>query len=91
MDTEARPAVRTDYLPFGRRDELLLELRRRNRGATIHTVLHAMPLYWRGNPPASLPATEALGLEILTLPTSAGMTSDDIDYVRRHGLERTQK
>ncbi|MEO6006383.1 MAG: DegT/DnrJ/EryC1/StrS aminotransferase family protein [Opitutus sp.] len=72
------------------RDALLLELRRRNIGATIHyTVLHLMPLYLRGKPPVSLPVTEAIGRDILTLPTSASMSQADIEYVCHHVRELT--
>lgn len=66
------------------RDALLSELRRRNIGATIHYgLLHHMPLYAH---PASrpLPHAEAVGSEILTLPISASMTNDDVDYVCAH-------
>lgn len=64
------------------RDQLLLELRQRNIGATVHyALLHLMPLY---KSKASLPATEAIGREILTLPISASMTVEDIDYIRGH-------
>ncbi len=69
------------------RDDLLLELRQRNIGATIHyALLHLMPLYHHGQPD-SLPVTEALGQEILTLPISASMTLDDVDYVTAHLAE----
>lgn len=73
--------------PGGRwsRDELLLELRRRNIGATIHyTPLHLMPLYRHAGP---LPAAEALGREILTLPISASMTEADAECVCAHLAE----
>jgi dTDP-4-amino-4,6-dideoxygalactose transaminase len=64
------------------RDQLLLELRQRNIGATVHyALLHLMPLY---NSTASLPATESIGREILTLPIGASMTIEDIDYVCGH-------
>jgi perosamine synthetase len=68
------------------RNDLLLELRRRNIGATIHyTVLHLMPLYHRGKAsPPSLPATEAIGRDIITLPTSASMLPEDVQYVCSH-------
>ncbi len=68
------------------RDELLLALRRRNIGATIHyALLHSMPLYQAAD--TRLPATEAIGREILTLPISASMTLDDVDYVCAHLAE----
>jgi len=57
------------------RDELILALRERNIGASIHYApLHDMPLYTRGAAPADLPVTEALRFSILTLPISASMT-----------------
>jgi dTDP-4-amino-4,6-dideoxygalactose transaminase len=76
--------------PGGRwtRDQLLLELRARNIGATIHYApLHLMPLYTHDAPPPSLPAAEALGREVLTLPISAHMTVADAEYVCGHLAE----
>jgi dTDP-4-amino-4,6-dideoxygalactose transaminase len=65
------------------RDHLLLELRKRNIGATVHyALLHRMPLYQSSKAP--LPISEALGDEILTLPISASMNTDDVDYVCSH-------
>lgn len=73
------------------RDELLLELRRRNIGATIHyALLHGMPLYHHDHSPSglrALPATESVGREILTLPISASMTAADVNYVCDHLAE----
>lgn len=61
------------------RDELLLALRDRNVGASIHyPPLHRMALY--GNQPA-VPVTEALYDRIMTLPISAAISPDDADYV----------
>lgn len=72
------------------RDALLGELRRRNIGATIHyALLHTMPLYLKGRARAELPVSETLGREILTLPISASMTDDDVDYVCGHLAELT--
>ena len=69
------------------RDQLLLELRRRNIGATIHYgLLHRMPLY-SASAPSPLPVSEALGRAILTLPISASMTEEDVDYVCAHLTE----
>jgi perosamine synthetase len=69
------------------RDQLLLELRQRNIGATIHYgLLHLMPLY-AASASAPLPDSEALGREILTLPISASMTVADVDYVCGHLAE----
>jgi dTDP-4-amino-4,6-dideoxygalactose transaminase len=63
------------------RDEVLFALRERMVGASIHyPPLHAMPLY-RKLRAASLPVTERVCKEILTLPMSATMTSDDVEYV----------
>lgn len=70
------------------RDELLFELRQRNIGATIHyTLLHPMPLYGHSGQVSTLPVTEALGRNILTLPISAHMTIEDVDYVCGHLAE----
>ena len=65
------------------RNEVLLTLRRRNIGASIHYApLHTMPLY--GQTQASLPVTDYLASRILTLPISASMSVADVDYVATH-------
>jgi perosamine synthetase len=65
------------------REELLLDLRAKNIGASIHYApLHLMPLYARtGKQPASLPGTERVAERIMTLPISSSMTLDDADDV----------
>jgi dTDP-4-amino-4,6-dideoxygalactose transaminase len=63
------------------RDELLLALRALNIGASIHyRPLHNQPLYYREGSVA-LPATEYLADQIMTMPISAQMTIDDVEYV----------
>lgn len=63
------------------RNELLLALRRRNIGASVHyPPLHAMPAY-QAQGCASLPHTEWLAGRIMTLPISASMTLQDADEV----------
>jgi len=66
------------------RDALLLALRQRNIGASVHyPSLHNMSLYancFAGE----LPMTEKLADQIMTLPISAKMTLDDVDYVMDH-------
>lgn len=63
------------------RDELLLELRRLNIGASIHyPPLHKMPLYGCANQ-SHLPNTEMICERVLTLPISASMDIEDADYV----------
>jgi len=63
------------------RDNLLLELRARNIGASIHyPPLHKMPLYAKNNA-VSLPNTETICSQILTLPISAKMPLIDATYV----------
>lgn len=65
----------------GSRDELLLQLRARNVGASIHyPPLHRMPLYDDREQPA-LPRTERLCERIMTLPISASMKIEDAGYV----------
>lgn len=60
------------------RDELLLELRRRNIGATIHyEPLHVMPLYGHPGGAASLPDTDRIARSILTLPIGASVSESD--------------
>lgn len=64
------------------RDELVLRLRARNVGASIHYApLHRMPLYTGGGPSAALPHTEAVADRILTLPIGAGMDRHDAESV----------
>lgn len=67
-----------------RRDDLLLALRARNIGASVHyRPLHGEPLYTvRGI--SSLPNTDFLADKIMTLPISAKMTLADVDYVAAH-------
>lgn len=63
------------------RDELMVELRARNIGASIHYApLHFMPLYAFAEPPA-LPNTENICKRIITLPISASMNLNDAEYV----------
>jgi dTDP-4-amino-4,6-dideoxygalactose transaminase len=62
------------------RNDLLLQLRSRNVGASIHYApLHFMPLYGANQP--SLPSTELICNRIMTLPISSSMTIADADYV----------
>ena len=69
------------------RDELILALRKRNIGASVHYVpLHQMPLYGDAGL-ERLPHTEEICRRIVTLPISASMTRDDADYVCSNLLE----
>jgi dTDP-4-amino-4,6-dideoxygalactose transaminase len=69
------------------RDELLLALRERNLGATVHyQPLHLMPLYAESRPPKGLPVTERLAPRIMTLPISANMSVADAEEVTDHLL-----
>lgn len=64
------------------RDELILALRAKNIGASIHySPLHLMPLYHQGRKPDPLPVTEEVSKSIVTLPISASMTEVDARYV----------
>lgn len=73
------------------RDDLLLALRDSNIGASIHyRPLHGQPLYGK-NGVASLPVTERLAEQIMTLPISARMTRDDVDYVVYHLAKLLQR
>jgi dTDP-4-amino-4,6-dideoxygalactose transaminase len=66
------------------RDELLLELRKQNIGASIHyPPLHLMPFYVR-NGQMTLPHTDSICDRIMTLPISASMTLEDAEYVIFH-------
>ncbi len=69
------------------RNDLLLALRRRNIGASVHyQPLHTMPFYQQAGT-TSLPHTEALADRIMTLPISATMCAADVDDVTGHLLE----
>jgi dTDP-4-amino-4,6-dideoxygalactose transaminase len=66
------------------RDELVLALRSRNIGASIHyTPLHLEPFY-AGRSRSPLSNCDYLGARIMTLPISASMTDADVDYVTAH-------
>lgn len=83
-DSHARHLLVAQFDPAKtgmQRDELLLALRARNIGASIHyRPLHGQPLYTaRGI--SQLPVTESLAEKIMTLPISAKMTMNDVDYV----------
>jgi dTDP-4-amino-4,6-dideoxygalactose transaminase len=63
------------------RNDIVLALRERNVGASIHyTPLHTMPLFAQ-TPHTDMTATNHLGDRIMTLPISASVTLDDVDYV----------
>jgi dTDP-4-amino-4,6-dideoxygalactose transaminase len=63
------------------RNELLLELRARNIGASVHyPPLHTLPLF-RPYVRASLPNAEELMHDIITLPIGPSVTVDDATYV----------
>jgi dTDP-4-amino-4,6-dideoxygalactose transaminase len=67
------------------RDEIVVELRQRNIGATIHyTPLHSMPFYEQKYGQCKLPITEDIGRRIMTLPISSSMTTQDAEYVCEH-------
>lgn len=69
-----------ERMPFPR-NELVLELRSLNVGASVHyPPLHKMHLYARYNP-GPLPVTERICERILTLPISASMTPDEASQV----------
>jgi dTDP-4-amino-4,6-dideoxygalactose transaminase len=75
------------FLPTDRmritRNEVLLTLRRRNIGASVHYApLHTMGVY--GQQGASLPHTDRIARQIMTLPISASMTVADADDVVSH-------
>ena len=64
------------------RDEIILLLRAKNIGASIHYApLHLMPLYHQGQNPVYLPVTEAVTRSLVTLPISASMTEQEACYV----------
>jgi dTDP-4-amino-4,6-dideoxygalactose transaminase len=64
------------------REELIVALRARNIGATIHyTPLHGMPLYLGDRPTDQLPVTEDVAARCITLPISASMTAADAEEV----------
>jgi len=64
------------------REDLILGLRARNIGTTIHyQPLHTMPLYTGSTGPERLPVTEDVARRCVTLPISASMTMQDADDV----------
>jgi len=64
------------------REHLILGLRARNIGATIHyQPLHTMPLYVGSAESEHLPVTEDVARRCVTLPISASMTMQDADDV----------
>jgi perosamine synthetase len=68
------------------RGDVVLEMRNRKIGASIHyRPLHTIPLYSERFP-ASLPSTEWIAERVMTLPISANMTDDDVLYVAEHFL-----
>jgi dTDP-4-amino-4,6-dideoxygalactose transaminase len=65
-----------------RRAEILMGLRERGIGATVHyPPLHLMPLYNRDRPAPPLVVTEQIGRRVMTLPIGASMTTDDARWV----------
>jgi dTDP-4-amino-4,6-dideoxygalactose transaminase len=68
------------------RNQLVLALRERNIGASIHyTPLHAMTFY--SQYALELPVTDWLAARILTLPIGPSMSEEDVDYVAAHMAE----
>lgn len=66
------------------RNEVLLRLREKNVGATIHySPLHLMPLYGKGGS-CGLEVTERVVKSLITLPLSSSMTVEDAEYVVTH-------
>ena len=64
------------------RDDLILKLRERNIGASVHYMpLHNMNYYKHLSKEAKLPVCEKVFASILTLPISASMDLKDADYV----------
>lgn len=73
------------------RDDLLVALRDWNIGASIHyRPLHGQPLYCK-NGVVSLPVTERLAEQIMTLPINARMTRDDVEYVVQYLAKLIQR
>ncbi len=70
------------------RNEVVLKLRAKNIGASIHYApLHTMPLYASENSANTLRNTEKLAGEIMTLPISASMTLADANEVIDHLID----
>lgn len=63
------------------RNDVILALRARNIGASIHYApLHTMPFFAQ-TPRTDMTNTDYLSERIMTLPISASMTIEDADYV----------
>jgi dTDP-4-amino-4,6-dideoxygalactose transaminase len=72
------------------RNELLLELRERNIGVSIHYApLHTLPLY-RAYLRGELPNTEMLMADIMTLPFGVGISDADADHVTHQFVDCIQ-
>jgi UDP-4-amino-4-deoxy-L-arabinose-oxoglutarate aminotransferase len=66
------------------RDDVVLALRAKNIGASIHYApLHLMPLYCGDQQPVSLPTTEQVAGQLVTLPIGASMTPGDAEDALR--------
>lgn len=69
------------------RDGLILFLRGKNIGASVHYMpLHLMDYYKKGNKQGKLPVCEKFFERIVTLPISESMTLEDADYVIKEFL-----
>ena len=72
------------------RNDLLVELRARNIGASIHYApLHTLPHY-QPYVRASLPNVEQLMNDIMTLPIGPRVTGEDVTYVTDQVSERIE-
>ncbi len=73
------------------RNELLLKLRAKNIGASIHYApLHTHPLY-QSYTSGDLPNTEMLMQDIMTLPFGASVSDEEANYVLNHIINYIQK
>lgn len=72
------------------RNDIVLALRERNVGASIHYApLHTMPFFAQ-TPRTKMTNTDYLSERIMTLPISASMTLDDSEYVINQVLQLLQ-
>ena len=65
------------------RDVLVLKLRDRGIGASVHfdPPVHLQPFYKKQYPDVQLPVTDQVAQSILTLPMYPGLTKQDLEYI----------
>ena len=70
-------------VPEGMRDKLVLELRKKGIGASVHfdPPVHLQSYYSKNFKKVRLPITEKLSKSVITLPLFPGLTKAELNYV----------